>query len=324
MTDCLPISFHSFPLSFYEYPTSSHACINQYFQDEHTNMYAMIIAYRNCIHAWNDAVAARDKRVRMHERGCDFVKVQEPAVRQCPLRKPYENSKKHYQNMVAFMNQLCFFGEGDMSGMGKDGVGAIPGGMEVSKRTIEERYDVIPNGTVVSFKDLVLPASSRTGVPGMKVGRGQVRGYDAHSGLYTVIVDDDDDDDDDTKLTLTGVKPSNLLQHVRVRVRLASRPDVNGLSGIITAWNEDEQHYDVDVITDLSNDIQVSLKLKPTSIVMDYGTVGMITGMMGRQSELNGTYGTIIKSESSAGIRGYNIQLSASQCISVDVEHFLV
>jgi hypothetical protein len=284
-------------------------------------MYAMILAYRNCINAWNDAVAARDMRVRMHERGCDFVKVQEPAVRQCPFRKPYEKVKKHYQNMVALMNQLCFFGEGDMPGMGKDGMDGKPGGMEVSKRTTEELYDVIPNGTVISFKDLVPPAGTRTRVPGMKVGRGQVQGYDAHSRLYTVVVDNDDTKE---KLTLTGVKPSNLLQHIRVRVRLASRPDVNGLSGLITAWNEDEQHYDVDVVTDQSNDVRLSLQLKPASIVMDYGTVGMITGMMGQQSELNGTFGTIIKSESSAGIRGYNIQLSTSRCISVDVEHFLV
>ena len=283
-------------------------------------MYAMILAYRNCIHAWSDAAAARDKRVRMHERGCDFVKVQKPVVRQCPFRKPYERSKKQYQNMVVLMNEFCFFGEGDMSGIGKNGMGERHGGMEVSKRTIEGRYDVIPNGTVVSFKDLI-SASTIPRVPEMKVGRGQVQGYDAHSGLYTVIADDDVTKE---QVTLTGVKPWKLLQHVRVRVRLASRPDVNGLSGIITAWNEDEQRYDVDVVTDLSNDVRLSLKLKPTSMVLDYGTVGMVTGMVGQQSELNGTYGTIIKSESSAGIRGYNIQLSASQCISVDVEHFLV
>jgi hypothetical protein len=282
----------------------------------------MILAYRKCIHVWNDIVAARDKRVRKDERGYDFVKVQEPVVRQCPFRKPYERSKKQYQNMVALMNQFCFFGDGNMSGMGKDDMSTIPDDMEVSKRTTEDCYDVIPNGTVVSFKkDLVIPASSNTRVPGMKVGRGQVQGYDANSGLYTVIVGIDDTKE---QLKLTEVKPLNLLQHIRVRVRLASRPDVNGLSGIITSWNEDEQHYNVDVVTDLSNDIRSSLKLKPASIVMDYGTVGMITGMTGQQSELNGTYGTLIKSESPAGIRGYNIQLSASQCISVDTQHFLV
>jgi hypothetical protein len=286
---------------------------------------AMIRSYRTCIHVWNDAVATRAKQVRMHERGCDFVKQvsQEEPVRQCPFRKAYENSRRRCKHMVALMNQFCFFGEGVIPGKGNDGMSGMPDGtMEVSSRTPEERYDVIPNGTVVSVKDLV-PASNRTRIPGMKMDRGQVQGYDTLSGLYSVIVDNDNVTKE--QLTLTGVQPSDLLQHVRVRVRLPSQPNLNGLSGIITAWNEDEQDYDIDVVTDLSiGDVPLSLKLDSASIVLDYGTVGRITGMTGQQSGLNGTYGTIIKSESSAGIRGYNIQLSASQCVSVDVEHFVV
>jgi hypothetical protein len=166
----------------------------------------------------------------------------------------------------------------------------------------EKRYDAIAKGTIVSFKDLV----SREDLNG---DRGTVQSYDPQSGRYTVIVEDTDEP--------LKVKPSNLLQHVHVRVQgLESQPDLNGLRGTVMAWNEHKERYSI-YIMDLSKVVSI----KPTNIILDNGTVGKIAGLMAKP-ELNGKYGTI-KSYARDANR-YDIQLTASQIIRIKVENFRV
>ena len=194
---------------------------------------------------------------------------------------------------------MMFGGGGGMPGMGGPG-----GGRQGSsiRRPPEKRYDAIPNGTIVSFKDL----QSRQDMNG---DRGEVQSYDYQSGRYTVIVEDTDEQ--------LRVKPSNLLQHVHGRVQgLESQPTLNGLRGTIMAWNEHKQRYNFYIM-----DLSKVISLRPANIVLDNGTVGKIEGLMAKP-ELNGKYGTI-KSWIREANR-YDIQLTASQIIRVKVENIRV
>jgi hypothetical protein len=197
---------------------------------------------------------------------------------------------------------MMFGGGGGMPGMG-GGMGGGPGGRQSSiRRPPEKRYDAIPKGTIVSFKDLV-------GRPEMNGDRGEVQSYDPQSGRYTVIVEDTDEP--------LRVKPSNLLQHVHGRVQgLESQPSLNGLRGTIMAWNEHKQRYNVYIM-----DLSKVISLRPANIVLDTGTVCKIAGLMAKP-ELNGKYGTI-KSWIAEANR-YDIQLTATQIIRVKVENIRV
>jgi curved DNA-binding protein CbpA len=191
---------------------------------------------------------------------------------------------------------------GGMPGMGGSMGGMPGGGMNRPRQRVEKKYDAIPNGTVVSLKGLVSK-------PEMNGDRGEVSSYDRQSGRYTVVIEDTEEQ--------LSVKPSNLLQHVHVHVHgLESSPSLNGLKGTILAWSEDKERYNV-YIMDLSKVISI----KPANIILDNGTVGMITGVMAKP-ELNGKYGTI-KSWVRESNR-YDIQLTESQIIRIKVENIRV
>jgi hypothetical protein len=194
---------------------------------------------------------------------------------------------------------MMFGGGGGMPGMGGPG-----GGRQRSsiRRPPEKRYDVIPNNTLVSFKNL----QSRQDLNG---DRGFVKSYDPQSGRYTVQVEDTDEP--------LKVKPSNLLQHVHGLVQgLESQPTLNGLRGTIMAWDEHKQRFNFYII-----DLSKVISLRPANIVLDNGTVGKIEGLMAKP-ELNGRYGTIIGWIREAN--RYDIQLTASQIIRVKVENIRV
>ena len=189
-------------------------------------------------------------------------------------------------------------GMGGMPGMG--GMGGMPGMR--SSRPPAKRYDAIPNGTVVSLTQLV----SR---PERNGDRGQVQGYDPSTQRYMVAVEDSDE--------MIKVKPSNLLQHVHVRLHgITSQPDLNGARGTVVAWNGHKERYSIYVM-----DKSRVVSLKPSSVILDNGTVGMIVGLMSKP-ELNGRYGTI-KSWVRDSNR-YEVQLSSDQIIRVKVENIRV
>jgi len=178
------------------------------------------------------------------------------------------------------------------------GMGGMPGGGS-RRRTVEKRYDAIPNGTMVTLKGLINKAE-RNG------DRGEILDYDATSQRYTVQIEDSDEQ--------LRIRPANLVQHVSVRLDgIESQPDLNGKTGTIIAYNEVKDRYNIYVVA-----LSKTYSLKPGNVVMNPGTVAMITGLNSRP-EWNGKRGTI-KSWNRDSNR-YEVQLSASHVISVKLEN---
>eukprot|EP00980_Cylindrotheca_fusiformis_P028375 scaffold22596_cov131-Cylindrotheca_fusiformis.AAC.4 len=215
------------------------------------------------------------------------------------------------QRMQADPFQSMFGGMGGMpGGMGgmSGGMGGMPsgfggggfGGMPQQPR--EKRYDAIPAGTIVSLKGLV----SR---PEKNGDRGKVEQYDASSGRYIVVLEDTDE--------TMKVKPSNLLQHVHVKLYgLESKPEWNGQKATIIAWDANKERYNVYVMG-----LSKAMGLKPSNVVLEDGTVGMITGLQSKP-ELNGKFGTIKNFNSDSG--RYDVQLSADKILRLKLENIHV
>eukprot|EP00536_Pseudo-nitzschia_multiseries_P003988 jgi/Psemu1/253130/estExt_Genewise1Plus.C_640012 len=188
-----------------------------------------------------------------------------------------------------------------MGGFG--GMGGMPGmggpGFRRPSRRQPKRYDTIPAGTVVSLKGLV-------GKPEKNGDRGEVLQYDPSTGRYVVQIED-------TTETIL-VKPSNLLQHVHVKIHgVVNRTDLNGQKATILAWDESKERYNIYVMS-----ISKCISLKPSNIVLDNGTVGRITGLQAKP-ELNGQWGTINGFNSSTG--RYDIQLSADKILRLKLDN---
>jgi len=195
------------------------------------------------------------------------------------------------------------------SQMSAGGMPSMSGGMGQGsmkrKATAAEpprRYDAIPPGTVVSFKGLT-KASERNG------DRGVIKEYLPESGRYVVELEDSDD--------TMSVKPTNLLQHVHVRIHdIESRPELNGKTGTILTWLPDKERYNIYVVA-----LKIVVSLKPGNVVLDTGTVAQITGVQSKP-ELNGRWGTI--KEWIRDVNKYDVQLSAQQVIRLKVENMRV
>lgn len=171
--------------------------------------------------------------------------------------------------------------------------------MPGSNRRQPKRYNAIPTGTTVSLKGLISK-------PEKNGDRGEVLDYDASTERYFVRIEDSDE-------TLK-VRPSNLLQHVHVRIHgLESRADLNGQKGTVLAWDESKERYNIYVMS-----ISKCASLKPSNIVLDKGTVGRITGLQAKP-ELNGQWGTINGFNSSTG--RYDVQLSADKILRLKLDN---
>jgi len=208
--------------------------------------------------------------------------------------------------------QMFMGGMGGMP-MGGGGMGGMPGGFgggrsrtsfpgAMPQRPREKRYDAIPDGTVVSLKGLV----SR---PEMNGDRGEVKDFDPSSGRYIVKLEDSEE--------TMKVKPSNLLQHVHVNLHgLESKPEWNGQKATIIAWDAKNERYNVFVIG-----VGKAMSLKPTNVILEQGTVGMITGLQSKP-ELNGKFGTIKSFSSDSG--RYDVQLSKDKVLRLKLENIHV
>jgi len=185
-----------------------------------------------------------------------------------------------------------------MSMGGHPGMGGQPGFGRPSRRQ-PKRYDAIPTGTIVSLKGLISK-------PEKNGDRGEVVQYDPNTERYVVQIED-------TNETLK-VKPSNLLQHVHVKIHgLESRIELNGEKATILAWDESKERYNIYVMN-----ISKCISLKPSNIVLDNGAVGRITGLQSKP-ELNGTRGTINSFNSSTG--RYDVQLSADKILRLKLDN---
>jgi len=132
---------------------------------------------------------------------------------------------------------------------GSFGVGSGMGGQPFgrSSYTQPKRYNAIPAGTIVSLKGLV----SR---PERNGDRGEVVQYDPSTGRYVVQIEDSEE--------TIKVKPSNLLQHVHVKLHgLESRADLNGEKATILAWDDSKERYNIYVMS-----ISKVISLKPSNI----------------------------------------------------------
>ena len=192
-------------------------------------------------------------------------------------------------------------------GMSMGGMGGMPGGMggmgsSFSSAASPPGYDEIPNGTVVSLKGLVSK-------PERNGDRGVIRQYSKQKGRYVVELEDSNE--------TMSVKPSNLLQHVKVKIHdIKGQPELNGKTGTILTWIQGKERYNIFV-----SSLRKTVSLKPGNVVLDNGTVGQITGLQSKP-ELNGKYGTV--KEWIRESNKYDVQLSASQVIRIKVENLRV
>lgn len=194
---------------------------------------------------------------------------------------------------------------GGAPGMSFGGGGMPAGfGMRPQQRRAPpaKRYDAIPTGTIVSLKGLVSK-------PEKNGDQGRIVQYDPSSGRYVVQLED-------TEETLK-VKPSNLLQHIRVKVHgLESRADLNGAQATLVGWDDAKERYNIYVTR-----ISKCISLRPSNIVLDNGSVGQITGLQSKP-ELNGKWGTINSFNSSTG--RYDVQLSAQQILRLKLDNIRI
>merc|ERR1712224_59886 len=178
------------------------------------------------------------------------------------------------------------------------GMGGQPGFGRPSQRQVK-RYDAIPTGTIVSLKGLISK-------PEKNGDRGEVVQYDPRTERYVVQIEDSDE--------TIKVKPSNLLQHVHVKIHgLESRADLNGQKATILAWDVSKERYNIYVM-----DISKVLSLKPSNIVLENGTVGKITGLQSKP-ELNGQWATIKNFNAESG--RYDVQLSADKILRLKLDN---
>lgn len=198
-----------------------------------------------------------------------------------------------------------FLGGGGGMGGAMRGSGMGSGGHSMRARSmpsVAKQYDVIPQGTIVSLKELV----SKSNLNG---DRGVIKQYISQSKRYVVELEDSDE-------TLS-VKPENLLQHVHVKIHdIQSQPELNGETGTVITWCPDKGRYSIYVAS-----LKKFVSLKPGNVVLDSGTVAKVTGVESKP-ELNGKWGTIRNwvRESNK----YDVQLSASQIIRLKVEHMIL
>jgi hypothetical protein len=186
---------------------------------------------------------------------------------------------------------------GGMPGMSMGGGGGMPGSFR-SSRPAAPQYDCIPPGTTVSLKGLV-NRPDRNGDVGV------VKHYNPQNGRYVVALEDTDE--------TMSVKASNLLQHVHVRVHgIESKPELNGKTGTVMAWNPRAERYNIYVMA-----LERVVSLKPGNVILDAGTVGQLTGLTSKP-ELNGRWGTI--KEWIRATNKYDVQLSEKQIIRVKAE----
>ena len=182
-------------------------------------------------------------------------------------------------------------------------MGGMPGmSMRSSRPRAPPRYDAIPPGTHVSLKGLVAR-------PDRNGDLGTVQQYNPQNGRYVVVLEDTDE--------TMSVKASNLLQHVHVRVHgIESKPELNGKTGTIMAWNPRTERYNIYVMA-----LEKVVSLKPGNVILDKGTVGSITGLSSKP-ELNGKWGTI--KEWIRDTNKYDVQLSADKIIRIKAENIRV
>ena len=130
------------------------------------------------------------------------------------------------------------FGGGMPGGMS---MGGMPGGMSMGgmpgmnghRPQAPPSYNSIPRGTVVSLKGL-------RSKPERNGDRGVVHSYNPQAGRYVVQLEDSDE--------TMAVKPSNLLQHVHVKLHgIESKPQLNGATGsdapVVVKSNDGEELY---------------------------------------------------------------------------------
>merc|ERR1711959_409486 len=139
-------------------------------------------------------------------------------------------------------------GMGGFGGMGGfPGMGGQPG--FGNPTSLPKQYDAIPTGTIVSLKGLISK-------PEKNGDRGEVTEYDPSTGRYVVQIEDTEEK--------IKVKPSNLLQHVHVKVHgLESRTDLNGEKATVLAWDESKERYNIYVMS-----IRKCISLKPSNVVL--------------------------------------------------------
>lgn len=163
---------------------------------------------------------------------------------------------------------------------------------------VDKRLDVIPNGTVVSLRELAQQ-------PERNGDYGKIVEYD--ESRYTVKLMD--------PYELIKVKPMNLQQHVHVTLQnLRVNPHLNGKRGAIFSFNNLRYHVYV-----IAEDKVYSVKAE--NVVLDKGTTGRLVNLKSKPA-FNNKYGTIVGWIRSSN--RYDVELSRTKKIRIKIENIRV
>lgn len=198
------------------------------------------------------------------------------------------------------MDFFSFGGPGEPFGMG-GGRGAGRGrGRPASQ---PPPAHAMANGTAVVVRGL-------KGSPEHNGKTGRTRGWDAGKGRYEVELDGE---------TSLSLKPSNLTQQCTVRVvGIESQPELNGQSGTILNYQEEQGRYLVRLRAKMPNG-RDTVGLQPANVILQTGTRVITQGLSNEQ--FNGQMAQILEIDQEAS--RYTVQCQNGKQIKIKFDNVL-
>jgi len=202
------------------------------------------------------------------------------------------------------------FGSGCMPGMSQSFASSSSQHSQQQQQP-QQKYDIIPRGTVVSLKGLV-NAPDRNG------DKGIIQQHNSQTGRYIINLNEDEGSSVEGRDKKTmSIKAGNIQQHIQVKIHnIEHKIELNGTTGTIVSWATSNGRYCIYITS-----LQELVYLLPGNVILANGTVAQIHGLQSKP-ELNNTFGTI--KEWIRDTNKYDIQLSPQQVIRVKVENVRV
>lgn len=191
---------------------------------------------------------------------------------------------------------------GGMGGMGgmRMGKGAGKGG---KRSPPPPPQHAMPLGTTVVVRDLA-KAQEHNGKTG------KITSWDSGKSRYEVELEGD---------TTLSLRPQNLTQQCRMKVSgIESSPELNGQSGSILNYNEQQGRYMVRLDTKMSNGRDV-VGLQTGNVILNSGTRVIIQGLS--KEEFNGLMAQIVDTDTAAS--RYTVKCQNGSSIKIKFENVL-
>jgi len=193
--------------------------------------------------------------------------------------------------------------------MGGGGMGGFPGGMRGGKGQGRRSAPpappahAMPIGTQVVVRDLA-KAQEHNGKTG------KITGWDQGKSRYEVELEGE---------TTLSLRPQNLTQLSRIKVvGIESQPELNGQSGQIFNYNEQQGRYMVRLGQKMANGRDV-VGLQPSNVILENRTAVVIQGLS--KDEFNGLMAQIVETDLSAN--RYTVQCQNGKSIKIKFDNVL-